>query len=192
MAHAYGGDPTDTILPTFHLWTNYKAHTAVRVVAWKGPEDPSAGDFALSGDPGSWGLQIIIWRGESRSWRSGVWNGAGASSINRFIYSQIVDDGEEIYAAYNAAGGPTAHWKLDYTGNVRFRVWSIGSSSWSVLFEAPGNGCLHYGGCGPFGYCDTTGDEGIHETMSASASMGSSRRTASSSTSPEDAGERKR
>ncbi|XP_066376933.1 G-type lectin S-receptor-like serine/threonine-protein kinase B120 isoform X2 [Miscanthus floridulus] len=155
--------PTDTILPTFRLWTNYKAHTTLRVVAWKGPRDPSAGDFSLSGDPTGWGLQIIIWRGGSRrrSWRSGVWNGAGASAITRFIYSQIVDDGEVIYAAYNAAGGPTTHWKLDYTGNVRLRVWNVESSSWTVLFEGPGNGgCLHYGACGPFGYCDATGREG--------------------------------
>jgi hypothetical protein len=66
-----------------------------------------------------------------------------------------------IYAAYNAAGGPTTHWKLDYTGNVRLRVWNVESSSWTVLFEGPGNGgCLHYGACGPFGYCDATGREG--------------------------------
>jgi hypothetical protein len=156
--------PTDTVLPGFKLWTNYTAHTAVRVVAWKGPRDPSAGDFALSGDPSSWGLQIIIWRGKSRSWRSGVWNGAGASAINRFLYSQIVDDGEEIYAIYNdAAGGPTTHWKLDYTGNVILRVWNSQSSSWYTELERPGNGCLHYGGCGPFGYCDITGLDGVRE-----------------------------
>ncbi|XP_008659850.2 G-type lectin S-receptor-like serine/threonine-protein kinase B120 isoform X4 [Zea mays] len=163
--------PTDTILPTFRLWTNYRAHTAVRVVAWKGPRDPSAGEFSLSGDPGSRGLQIVIWRGTGtgtaggRSWRSGVWNGAGAfSSINRFVYSQVVDDGGTIYAAYNAAGGPTTHWKLDYTGNVSLRVWNVESSSWSVLFEGPGTGCLGYGACGPFGYCDATGrDGGVQE-----------------------------
>ncbi|PWZ06600.1 G-type lectin S-receptor-like serine/threonine-protein kinase B120 [Zea mays] len=153
------------------LWTNYRAHTAVRVVAWKGPRDPSAGEFSLSGDPGSRGLQIVIWRGTGtgtaggRSWRSGVWNGAGAfSSINRFVYSQVVDDGGTIYAAYNAAGGPTTHWKLDHTGNVSLRVWNVESSSWSVLFEGPGTGCLRYGACGPFGYCEATGrDGGVQE-----------------------------
>ncbi|CAL5054021.1 unnamed protein product [Urochloa decumbens] len=149
--------PTDTILPNFKMWTNYKAHAAVRVVAWKGPEDPSSGVFALSGDPDSWGLQIIIWQGRTRSWRSGVWNDAGGSGITRFIYSNIVDDGEVIYAMYGTAGGSTSNWKLDHTGNVSFRVWNNRSSSWSVLFERPGSGCLHYGACGPFGYCDITG-----------------------------------
>ncbi|CAN6193969.1 unnamed protein product [Urochloa humidicola] len=149
--------PTDTILPNFKLWTNYKAHAAMRVVAWKGPQDPSSGEFALSGDPDSWGLQIIIWRGSTRSWRSGVWNGAGDSVLTRFIFSNIVDDGEEIYRTYGTAGGGTSNWNLDHTGNVSFRVWDSGSSSWSVLIERPGNGCLHYGACGPFGYCDNTG-----------------------------------
>ncbi|CAN6200967.1 unnamed protein product [Urochloa humidicola] len=137
--------PTDTILPNFRLWTNYKAHAAVRVVAWKGPDDPSSGEVSLSGDPDRWGLQIIIWRGRTRSWRSGVWNGASASSITNFVYSNIVDNGEEIYATYSAAAGPTTNWRLDHTGNVSFRVWDKTSSSWSVLFERPGNGCLHYG-----------------------------------------------
>ncbi|CAL5039646.1 unnamed protein product [Urochloa decumbens] len=149
--------PTDTILPNFKLWTNYKAHAAVRVVAWKGPEDPSSGEFALSGDHDSWGLQIIIWRGSTRWWRSGVWNGASASSITRVVYSNIVDNGEEIYVTYSTAAGPTTNWKLDSTGNVSFRAWNNRSSSWSVLFERPGSGCLHYGACGPFGYCDITG-----------------------------------
>ncbi|CAN6363362.1 unnamed protein product [Urochloa humidicola] len=150
--------PTDTILPNFKLWTNYKAHAALRVVAWKGPQDPSAGEFALSGDPDGWGLQIIIWRGRTRSWRSGVWNGAADAGMTRFTYSNIVDDGEEIYATYGAASG--TNWKLDHTGNVSFRVWDNRSSSWRVLFERPGNGCLHYGACGPFSYCDITGGRG--------------------------------
>ncbi|KAF0890878.1 hypothetical protein E2562_004351 [Oryza meyeriana var. granulata] len=47
-------DPTDTILPGFKLWTNYKKHAAAPVVAWKGPRDPSTGEFSLSGDPGRW------------------------------------------------------------------------------------------------------------------------------------------
>lgn len=76
--------PTDTILPGFKLWTNYKNHEAVRVVAWRGPRDPSTGEFSLSGDPDQWGLQIVIWHGASPSWRSGVWNGATATGLTRY------------------------------------------------------------------------------------------------------------
>lgn len=129
----------------------------MRVVAWRGRRDPSTCEFSLSGDPDQWGLQIVIWHGASPSWRSGVWNGATATGLTRYIWSQIVDNGEEIYAIYNAADGILTHWKLDYTGNVSFRAWNNVSSTWTSPFERPGHGCLHYGACGPFGYCDITG-----------------------------------
>uniref|UniRef100_A0A0D9W9Z1 non-specific serine/threonine protein kinase n=1 Tax=Leersia perrieri TaxID=77586 RepID=A0A0D9W9Z1_9ORYZ len=119
--------PTDTILPGFKLWTNYKNHTAARIVAWKSPHDPSTGEFSLS-----------------------------ATGLTKYI-SEIVDNGEEIYIIFKEVDGLLTHWKLDYTGNVSFRTWSNESSTWSHSFERPGHGCLHYGACGPFGYCDITG-----------------------------------
>ncbi|XP_037482515.1 G-type lectin S-receptor-like serine/threonine-protein kinase At1g11330 [Triticum dicoccoides] len=82
-----------------------------------------------------------------------------ASGLTNSFWSQVIDDGEVIYSTYNAADGSPirSHWKLDYTGDVVFMVWLDGSSSWKPLFKHPGNGCLHYGSCGPFGYCDITG-----------------------------------
>ncbi|VAH53711.1 unnamed protein product [Triticum turgidum subsp. durum] len=147
--------PTDTILPGFKLWANYKTHTAVRIVAWKGPQDPSTGKFLLSRDP-STGLQILTWHGTSRYWRSGLWNGAEASDKNGYMWSQNVDDGETIYSTYNTGNSSSrrSHWKLDYTGDLMLRIWS--GQSWVVLFKRPDDGCRHYGSCGPFGYCDMT------------------------------------
>uniref|UniRef100_A0A0D9W9Z0 Receptor-like serine/threonine-protein kinase n=1 Tax=Leersia perrieri TaxID=77586 RepID=A0A0D9W9Z0_9ORYZ len=149
--------PTDTILPGFKLWTNYKNHTAARIVAWKGPHDPSTGEFSLSGDPDQWGLQIVIWNGTNPSWRSGVWTGGTTASLTKYIWSEIIDDGEVISATYSTTSGLLTHWKLDYTGNVSFRTWSNESSTWTRAFQRPGYGCLHYGACGSFGYCDITG-----------------------------------
>ncbi|KAI4967634.1 hypothetical protein ZWY2020_020468 [Hordeum vulgare] len=145
--------PTDTILPSFKLWANYKAHTAVRLVAWKGPQDPSTGKFFLSRDPGT-GLQVLTLRGRSKYWRSGLWNGAEASDKNGFMWSQIVDDGETIYSTYNTGNSSArrSHWKLDYNGNLMLRIWS--GQSWMPLFKRPDSGCRRYGSCGPFGYCD--------------------------------------
>jgi len=44
--------PTDTVVPNvnFSLST---AYGATRLVAWKGPDDPSSSDFSLGGDPSS-------------------------------------------------------------------------------------------------------------------------------------------
>ncbi|KAF7004632.1 hypothetical protein CFC21_019835 [Triticum aestivum] len=145
--------PTDTILPSFKLWANYKTHTAVRLVAWKGPLDPSPGKFLLSRDPGT-GLQILTFRGTSKYWRSGLWNGAQASDKNGYMWSQNVDDGETIYSTYNTGNSSArrSHWKLDYNGDLMLRIWT--GRSWVPLFKRPDDGCRHYGSCGPFGYCD--------------------------------------
>ncbi|KAF7012011.1 hypothetical protein CFC21_026251 [Triticum aestivum] len=155
--------PTDAFLPGFKLWVNYKTHVAARIVAWKGPDDPSTGEFVLSGDT-STGLQILTWRGTSLYWRAGVWNGATATSLTKSFLSQMIDDGEVAYFTYNRADDSAparSHWKLDHTGDVIFRVWVEGSSSssWVPLFQRPGKGCLVCGACGPFGYCDVKGDD---------------------------------
>jgi hypothetical protein len=150
--------PTDTILPGFKLWANYKTHTALRIVAWKDSQDPSTGKFILSRDP-STGLQILIWRETSLYWRSGLWKSATASDNNGYMWSEIVDDGGEIYSTYNTDNiSHRSHMKLDYTGNLILRRWI--NQSWEVLFKRPGDGCRHYGSCGPFGYCDSTESTG--------------------------------
>jgi hypothetical protein len=45
--------PTDTLLPTMRFLVSYKAKVVGRLVAWKGQDDPSSGDFSCSGDPSS-------------------------------------------------------------------------------------------------------------------------------------------
>jgi hypothetical protein len=84
-----------------------------------------------------------------------LWHGASASDNNGYTWSQIVDDGEEIYLTYNTNNNSDrSHLKLDYTGDMMLRIWI--NLSWVVLFKLPGKGCRHYGSCGPFGYCDST------------------------------------
>jgi hypothetical protein len=53
---------TDTILPSTRVLLSYKAQVVGLLVAWKGPDDPSSGDFSLSMDPSS-NLQFSIWKG---------------------------------------------------------------------------------------------------------------------------------
>ncbi|XP_047079444.1 G-type lectin S-receptor-like serine/threonine-protein kinase B120 [Lolium rigidum] len=150
--------PTDTILPGFKVWANYKTHTSVRLVAWKDSQDPSTGEFSFSRDP-STALEILIWRQTSLYWRSGLWNSTTAWNNNGYIWSQIVDDGEEIYSTYSTGNDSRrSHWKLDYTGDLMLRRWI--NQSWEVLFKRPGDGCRNYGSCGPFGYCDSMASSG--------------------------------
>jgi hypothetical protein len=45
--------PTNTILPTMIFLVSYKGQLVQRVVASKGSDDPSSGEFSLSSDPSS-------------------------------------------------------------------------------------------------------------------------------------------
>ncbi|XP_037487804.1 receptor-like serine/threonine-protein kinase SD1-7 isoform X2 [Triticum dicoccoides] len=40
--------PTDTVLPSMRFLMSYKAQVIAHLVAWKGPDDPSSGDFSCT------------------------------------------------------------------------------------------------------------------------------------------------
>nr|XP_051218850.1 G-type lectin S-receptor-like serine/threonine-protein kinase B120 isoform X6 [Lolium perenne] len=67
--------PTDTVLPNMRFLLSYKAHVGMRLVAWKGPDDPSSGDFSCSVDPSSPDLQFFTWNKTEPYCRLSVWNG---------------------------------------------------------------------------------------------------------------------
>ncbi|VAH52483.1 unnamed protein product [Triticum turgidum subsp. durum] len=68
--------PTDTMLPTMRFLASYKAQVVGRFIAWKGPHDPSSGNFSLSSDPSSPTPQLIIWHGTKPYCRTTVLNEA--------------------------------------------------------------------------------------------------------------------
>ncbi|KAG2571431.1 hypothetical protein PVAP13_7KG402755 [Panicum virgatum] len=53
--------PTDTIVPNVRFSLS-SVDVTKRLVAWKGPNDPSSSNFSMGGDTSS-DLQIVIWNG---------------------------------------------------------------------------------------------------------------------------------
>ncbi|CAO2036642.1 unnamed protein product [Urochloa humidicola] len=152
--------PTDTILPTMRFLLSYKAQVAGRLVAWKGPGDPSSGDMSCSIDPTSNNLQTVIWNGTSPYFRSGVANDLSVSGItyhSNAVYQVLVTTGEKMYYTLTVSpGSPYIRLLLHYTGKMRVLSWNSTTSSWVVISEAPNADCDPYASCGPFGYCDHT------------------------------------
>ncbi|KAI5010010.1 hypothetical protein ZWY2020_012147 [Hordeum vulgare] len=155
--------PTDTLLPSMRFLVSYKAQVVARLVAWKGLDDPSSGDFSWRGDPKSPDLQlvtlyksrvycrILVLDGVSVSGRTSVTN---TSSI---LYQTVVNSGDEFSFMFAASdNSPFTRLMLDYTGKMKILGWDNHSMSWTVIIERPNNDCDLYGSCGPFGYCDFT------------------------------------
>uniref|UniRef100_A0A8R7VBC1 non-specific serine/threonine protein kinase n=1 Tax=Triticum urartu TaxID=4572 RepID=A0A8R7VBC1_TRIUA len=154
--------PTDTVLPGMRFVLSYKDRVVGRLVAWKGPDDPSDGDFSFGLDPSS-KLQVVIWHGTRLYCRTMVRNsitvsgGPYRSNTSSIFYQTATDIGDEYYAVYTVSdGSPYARAMLDYTGKMKTLSWSNSSSSWTVIGEVP-TACEFYASCGSFGYCDFSG-----------------------------------
>ncbi|KAF7012017.1 hypothetical protein CFC21_026254 [Triticum aestivum] len=155
--------PTDTILPGMRFLLSYKGRVMGRLVAWKGPDDPSVGDFSFGLDP-DLDMQMVTWHGDKLYCRISVWNGASVSggtypgNSSSVVYQTIVNTGDRFYLMYSVSDdSPYARIMLDYTGTMRLLTWNSYSSSWIATSERPSGGYGVYGSCGLFGYSDFTG-----------------------------------
>lgn len=155
--------PTDTILPGMRLLLIHRARDAGRLVAWRGANDPSTGDFSFGLDPFSH-LQLVIWHGTMPYSRISVWNGVSvsggmyASGSSSIVYQTIVNTGDEFYLVFTVSDGwPYTRITLDHTGTMKLLSWNNNSSSWMVISERPTGGYGLYDSCGPNGYSDFTG-----------------------------------
>ncbi|KAL6844532.1 hypothetical protein ACP4OV_026205 [Aristida adscensionis] len=152
--------PTDTIVPNVSFSLS-PADITKRLVAWKGPNDPSSGDFSMGGDSIS-DLQIVAWNGTKRYWRRAAWNGeliSGAfqSNTSFVMYISIADTGDGYYFKLTVSdGSPNTRLTLDYTGMVTFQSWNSNTSSWTIFNQYPSPACDQYAYCGPYSYCDGT------------------------------------
>ncbi|CAM0902454.1 unnamed protein product [Alopecurus aequalis] len=153
--------PTDTILPGMTLPLSTNDHLYTRLVAWRGPDDPTTSNYSMGGDSSS-DLQVIIWNGTRPYWRRSAWDGSLVSALYQsstgFILSiTVVNRGGSFYMTFTVSdGSPSMRIMLLYTGMFQFLVWNSSSSSWTVIIERPSSICDSYAYCGPFGYCDGT------------------------------------
>ncbi|XP_006652874.1 G-type lectin S-receptor-like serine/threonine-protein kinase B120 [Oryza brachyantha] len=151
--------PTDTILMNMKFLLRYKGEVAGRLLAWKGPDDPSTGEFSCGADPSS-DFQFFTWKGTMPYYRfigiNRVWV-SGMVYRSNFIYESILNLGDKIYVIYTTPdGSPYVRITLDYMGTLKFLGWNDSLSSWTVLFQRPSVECDKYASCAPFSYCDAT------------------------------------
>ncbi|XP_048559359.1 G-type lectin S-receptor-like serine/threonine-protein kinase B120 [Triticum urartu] len=152
--------PTDTILPGTRIYLSQKARVVRRLIAWKGPTDPSTGDFSLGLDPNS-NLQLVIWHRTMPYLRLNILDDAsvgGGIYKNTIFYEAIAGTSRDgFYYEFSVSdGSPYARLMLDHMGALRTLSWN-NHSSWTTVFEHPASSCDLYGSCGPFSYCDNTG-----------------------------------
>ncbi|XP_062199408.1 G-type lectin S-receptor-like serine/threonine-protein kinase At1g11330 [Phragmites australis] len=152
--------PGDAFLPGMKLGITYRTHSGMRIVSWKGTEDPSPGSFAFGADPDR-PLQMVIWNGSRVHWRSSPWSGYMVDSNYQkgggrsAIYTAVVNTDEEIYASFTLSdGAPPMQYRMRSYGDLELQSWSNDSLAWLTFVKFPPRECSTFGYCGAFGYCD--------------------------------------
>uniref|UniRef100_J3MQB9 non-specific serine/threonine protein kinase n=1 Tax=Oryza brachyantha TaxID=4533 RepID=J3MQB9_ORYBR len=182
--------PTDTIVPNVSFRLIYVADRSRRIVSWRGPDDPSAGDFSMCGDSSS-GLQIVVWNATRLHWRRPAWTGAPIFGVMQrntsFKLYQTIDGDTSNGLRFRLTvpdGSPPMRLTLEYTGMLTFLSWDSNTSSWTAFSEFPAAAYDQYASCGP-----SAPAPAARQLRRASASTASFPSTPS--TSPEDVGGRR-
>ncbi|KAL5131284.1 Receptor-like serine/threonine-protein kinase SD1-8 [Glycine soja] len=152
-------NPTDTFLPGMKLGWDLKKGLNTVLTAWKNWDDPSPGDFTditlRTNYP-----EEVMWKGTTKYWRSGPWDGtkfSGNPSVpsNAIVNYTIVSNKDEFYATYSMTDKSIiSRIVMNQSLYVRQRLtWNTDSQTWRVSSELPGDLCDHYNTCGSFGIC---------------------------------------
>ncbi|CAI0468014.1 unnamed protein product [Linum tenue] len=149
--------PTDTVLASMKLGLDRETGINRIIRSWKSPDDPATGDTSYYLDPNG-SPQLMLYKGQTKKWRSGMWNGRGFTSI---FNTSVVNDDNESTVVWGVTD-PTIIFRI-YThpsGNVRRATWNGQRGEWFESFYMPKDPCDYYGQCGPNGNCDPNRDAG--------------------------------
>ncbi|KAK7405153.1 hypothetical protein VNO78_06351 [Psophocarpus tetragonolobus] len=127
--------------------------------AWKDKNDPSSGDF-------TWGFvrsnnpEMVMWKGSTKLYRGGPWNGVQFSAAPSLKYNPMFDfkfvyNNDELYYTYSLKNKSLVSiLVMNQSSYTRDRYsWDEEARSWRRSSYTPRDYCDSYNVCGPFGYC---------------------------------------
>ncbi|KAL1188311.1 putative G-type lectin S-receptor-like serine/threonine-protein kinase [Cardamine amara subsp. amara] len=155
---------TDTFLPGMRFRVNPSIGENRAFVPWKSENDPSPGRYSLGVDPIG-ALEIVIWEGEARKWRSGPWNSQiftgipdmfrNTNYINGFKLSSPPDPDGSVYFTYVPSdSSDLLRFTIRFDGIIDQFRWNKDAKNWTLLQVKPGRECERYNRCGNYSVCD--------------------------------------
>ncbi|CAA7029758.1 unnamed protein product [Microthlaspi erraticum] len=162
--------PTDTFLPGMKFRANPSTGENRTFIPWRSENDPSPGRYSLGIDPIG-ALEIVIWEGERRKWRSGPWNSViftGIPDMFRFtnyIYgfklSSPPDRDGTVYFTYVPSDkSDLLRFHIRFDGVVEQFRWNKNDKNWTLLQLKPNTECERYNRCGNYSFCDDSKEFG--------------------------------
>lgn len=128
--------PTDTILLTMNIWLLRGDNIAIEpFISWKGPDDPSTGDFSLGGNSKAH-LQL------SSISNGPLVTGQYPRNLSFVLYVALLRAKNGTYLTFTTSDSSRGlHGVLANCGNLQIRSWDTSRSPWAVRYSLPNRGC---------------------------------------------------
>ncbi|TYH86373.1 hypothetical protein ES332_D01G037800v1 [Gossypium tomentosum] len=155
--------PSNVFLQTMKMGVDVKTGRKVHTRSWKGPDDPSDGNFSQGLEPFNI-PEGVIRNNNQIYFRTGPWNGhiyIGLIHMNSVyldgLYVVADDEGKSYYETFEYSNkSMLTYYELNYEGRFVQRNWDAGKGNWINSCHMLQNDCDFYGKCGAFGICDPT------------------------------------
>ncbi|CAL5062265.1 unnamed protein product [Urochloa decumbens] len=162
--------PSDTLLPGMKLGWDLTAGLDRHLTTWRGPGDPSPGDYTFGIDTRGVPEGFIRYDGTAPVYRNGPWNGLQFSGEpemepnNSNFRFEFVANATDVYYTFfvdpaanaGGGGGVVSRFVMNQSSVQRY-VWPPGGQAWTLYWSLPRDLCDSYAHCGAFGVCDTGG-----------------------------------
>ncbi|WVZ68573.1 hypothetical protein U9M48_017499 [Paspalum notatum var. saurae] len=154
--------PTDTLLPGMKLGVDLRAGITRNITSWRSATDPSPGEYTFRLVQGGLPEFALVLDGATTVYMSGPWNGEVLTGVpqltsNADFTFQVVSSADETYYTYSVGvSTPLSRFFVNGTAGQVQRYVLI-NGAWSNFWYFPTDPCDYYAKCGPFGYCDNTG-----------------------------------
>lgn len=159
--------PTDTFMPGMKVRVNPSAGENRAFIPWRSENDPSPGRYSLGIDPIE-ALEIVIWEGERRKWRSGPWNSVIFTGIpDMFLFTNYIygfklsppdKDGTVYFTYVPSDSSDLLRFQIRFDGVVEQFRWNKNAKNWTWLQLKPNKECERYNRCGNYSVCDDSKD----------------------------------
>ncbi|KAG5415335.1 hypothetical protein IGI04_002902 [Brassica rapa subsp. trilocularis] len=161
-------NPTDTFLPGMRVRVNPSSGENHAFIPWKFETDPSPGRYSMGIDPFG-AIEIVIWEGETRKWRSGPWNSAiftgvpdmfhFTNYIHGFKLSSPPDPDGSVFLTYVPSNkDDLSRFRIRFDGIVEQLRWNRDARNWTSLQVKPSKECEKYNRCGNYSVCNDSKD----------------------------------
>ncbi|KAG6603736.1 G-type lectin S-receptor-like serine/threonine-protein kinase B120, partial [Cucurbita argyrosperma subsp. sororia] len=155
-------NPTDTFLPNMEVKVNADMGEKRMFMSWKSETNPAVGNFCLGVDPLG-AVQIIIWNGDKRWWRSGHWDRQIFSGIptmrstTLYGFKVLPDSENNISVTFHALNdSDKLKFQIRWDGKEAQQRWNEVNRKWETVRLLPSHDCDFYNFCGDFGVCSET------------------------------------